>query len=90
MQNYSGPYQIGSMPTGDNPEGGGAPHRHNDGSMVIMGRDEDGFSAPVLHIPMRIRAKRGEAWRTSDPDQEEFAARVVALLNSQEEQDVDQ
>lgn len=60
--------------------------RHNDGSMVIMLRlSDDEFDVrPALTVPMIIHAKRGEAWKTTDPEQEAFAARVVDLLNAAE------
>jgi hypothetical protein len=77
--NYRGPYAIALVP------GPGAtmqPFRHNDGAMIVLGTDAEGESAPVLHIPMRLTPKRGEAWRTADPDQEAFARALVALLNS--------
>lgn len=76
--NYRGPYKIGTI--GDL-EGGGQIMRHNDGCMIIMGKDEDDDNAPVLHVPMRVHAKRGEAWRTADPEQEAFAAALVDLMN---------
>lgn len=60
--------------------------RHNDGSLVIMQTDgeegaEDAENRPCLLVPRVNPAKRGEAWKTPDPDQEAFARRVVALLN---------
>lgn len=68
---------------------GGGFMRHNDGSVVIMrgakpGRDEDDFNVPVLSVNMTVRAKRGEAYKTSDPAQEAFAQRIVDLLNASE------
>jgi len=70
---YTGPYSIAAYENG--------PARRNDGSMVIFGVDADGERAPVLTVPMRVEAKRGKAWCTSDPEQERFAAFVVDLLN---------
>lgn len=75
-------YRIASLdPTGM--EGAeGTPMRHNDGAMIIMEGEPGGDETrPVLHVTMTIRPKRGEAWKTSDPVQEAFAQRVVALLN---------
>lgn len=56
------------------------------GAMIIMGMDDEGFNAPVLHVPMRVNAKRGQAWCTADPEQEAFAAFIVALLNALEKE----
>lgn len=57
--------------------------RHNDGSMVIMCGHPDGEDhRPALMVPMMISPKRGEAWKTSDPAQEAFAALVVDMLNA--------
>jgi hypothetical protein len=78
--NYKGPYRIAVLMTGA--DGTPAPARHTDGAMIILGLDDEGESAPVLTIPMRARAKRGEAWRTTDPDQESFARALVAALNA--------
>lgn len=68
----------------DTPEGG--PMRLNGGEMIIMEGylDDEGEEdrRPVLHVMRRARAKRGQAWNTPDPEQEAFAARVVALLNA--------
>ena len=75
-----GPYRIGTL--GD----GGQIMRHNDGSMMIMGIDEEGDNCPALLIPMRVRAKRGEAWRTTDPGQEAFAKALVDLMNKWEDE----
>lgn len=82
--NYEGPYWIGMTPYFDSETKQEAerPRRHNDGSMSIMGRDSEGDNAPVLYVPMRVVAKRGEAWRTTDLEQEAFAAAIVALLNA--------
>jgi hypothetical protein len=77
--NYKGPYTIAVTPTRDR---GVQPHRMTDGAMIIMGHDDEGDPAPVLTIPMRARPKRGEAWRTTDSDQESFARAVVAALNT--------
>lgn len=79
-KNFKGPYWIGRM--GERGDETAKPHRHNDGAMIVMGRDEDGDPAPVLHIPMRANAKRGAAWSTTDPDQEAFAEAFVALMNA--------
>jgi hypothetical protein len=49
--------------------------------MIIMGLDDEGDDAPVLVIPMRARPKRGEAWRTTDADQESFARALVNAMN---------
>ncbi len=61
----------------------GRPLRHNDGSMVIMQGERltDEYRA-VLQIPMTVRAKRGQAWDTTDAAQEAFAQRVVDTLNA--------
>lgn len=62
VKNYQGPFRVGTVPTFDRDtgtEGPGKPNRHNDGAMIIMGRDEYGDPAPVLNIPMRVQAKRG-------------------------------
>ncbi len=57
--------------------------RQNDGAMTIMRGDPDGEDyTPALMVPMIVRAKRGEAWKTADPEQEAFAQRVVDLLNA--------
>jgi hypothetical protein len=61
---------------------GGDLMRQNDGSLTIMGFDAEGERAPVALIPMRVRPKRGEGWRTADPDQEAFARWVVETLNA--------
>ena len=66
----------------DNPESGF--WRHNDGSMIIQREDKYGEREVVLHVPMTIRPKRGEGWKTSDPAQEAFAATVARLLNEAE------
>jgi hypothetical protein len=76
---YKGPYTVALMATG---QGSAQPFRHTDGAMIILGNDAEGESAPVLHIPMRTRPKRGEAWKTSDPDQEAFARALVKALNA--------
>jgi hypothetical protein len=58
------------------------PMRHNDGSMIIMYGEPGGDGTrPALLVPMIIRPKRGDAWKTHDPQQEEFAKKVVDLLN---------
>jgi hypothetical protein len=57
--------------------------RHNDGSLNIMATDEDGDPIPVLTVRMGVSAKRGDAWKTDDPDQEAFAQHVVDLLNGE-------
>jgi len=61
---------------------GDVPMRHNDGSMVIMLGDRDDDDArPALLVPMIVQPKRGQGWCTADPEQEDFAQRVVDLLN---------
>lgn len=74
--NYNGPYRVGTI--GD----GAQIMRHNDGSMIVMGLDDVGDNCPAVIIPMRVHAKRGEAWRTTDHEQEAFAAFVVDTLNA--------
>ena len=60
------------------------PMRQNDGAMIIMeGEAGDEETRPALHVPMIVRPKRGEGWRTDDPEQEAFARRVVDLLNAE-------
>jgi hypothetical protein len=85
MKNYSGPYEVGKIPTFENGKEVWKFNRHNDGAMIIMGKDKEGDDCPVLNIPMRVNAKRGEAWRTTDPDQEAFAAALVELMNKWED-----
>jgi hypothetical protein len=87
--NFRGPYHVGRLGAEQLINGevvldpkAGPIMRHADGSMIIMGTDADGEAAPVLLVPMRVRPKRGEAWRTADPDQETFAAALVVLLNA--------
>lgn len=59
--------------------------RHNDGAITIMkGEEDDEDNRAVLHVLMTVRPKRGEAWKTEDPEQEAFAQRVVDLLNAAE------
>lgn len=77
--NYAGPYSIGGETLDD---GRTIIWRHNDGSLTIMGLDADGEPVPVLHVPMRARFKRGEAWKTTDPEQEAFARALVNIMNA--------
>ncbi len=57
--------------------------RHNDGALVIMQGERltDEYRA-VMQIPMTVKAKRGQAWDTTDTAQEAFAQRVVDALNA--------
>lgn len=82
--NYSGPYKLGTAPAVVDGKEATKPWRHNDGAMNIMSApDEYGDRHNVLTIPMlSVRPKRGEAWKTTDPEQEAFAAYVVAILNA--------
>lgn len=74
-------YRIPGYPI--DADGAVKPIRHNDGSMVISrGNLDDENTAPVLLVLRRSEAKRGRAWNTPDPEQEAFAAHVLALLNA--------
>ena len=62
---------------------GGEFIRQNDGSLIIRDdadedRDDMGFR---LVVPRVAYVKRGDPYNKPDPEQEAFAARVVALLN---------
>lgn len=73
-------YRIAALPADEGSDR--KPMRHNDGAMVIMlGGEDDEDTRPVLQVMKWGKAKRGMAWNTPDPEQEAFAAHVVALLN---------
>jgi len=66
---------------------GGEFMRHNDGSLIICNEADDdredmGFR---LVVPRVAYVKRGERYDKPDPEQEAFAARVVALLNGEDQ-----
>jgi len=66
---------------------GGEFIRHNDGSLIIRNdgdddREDMGFR---LVVPRVAYVKRGERYDKPDPEQEAFAARVVALLNGEDQ-----
>lgn len=45
------------------------PARHNDGSFIVMcGDRDDEDRGPVADVKFCGKAKRGEAWRTEDPE----------------------
>jgi len=61
---------------------GGEFVRMNDGSLIIRDEDRDD-DAPNLRVivPRVAHVKRSDAYDKPDPEQDAFAARVVALLN---------
>ena len=68
---------------------GGELIRQNDGSLII--RDDadryadDGTMGYRLVVPRVAFVKRGDRYDKPDPAQEAFAARVVALLNGEDQ-----
>lgn len=69
-------YEIGAMPAG-------APFRGTDGSMIIMRVEADNAARPVLLVTRWSKVTRGIAYKEADPEQEAFAAEVVAILNGE-------
>jgi hypothetical protein len=65
---HEGPFELASY--GD--VEAKRPMRLN-GVLIILGADEAGHRVPVIKV---------EAWQPADPDQEAFAAHVVAVLNA--------
>lgn len=56
--------------------------RENDGSLIIMaGNESSEDTTRVGVINMRKRPKRGEAWKTSDPEQEAMAQFIIDAVN---------
>jgi hypothetical protein len=61
---------------------GGEYVRGNDGALIIRddGRDDDAPNLRLI-VPRVAQVKRSDPYDKPDPEQEAFAAHVVALLN---------
>ena len=66
---------------------GGELIRHNDGSLIIRDDANDGADSMGyrLIVPRVAFVKRSDQYDKPDPAQEAFAARVVALLNGEDQ-----
>lgn len=64
---------------------GGELIRHNDGSLIIRDDGDDETMGYRLVVPRVAFVKRSDQYDKPDPAQEAFAARVVALLNGEDQ-----